>query len=453
MTHTPEQACWQQHLDALRLFDKQINSFSAILDKRLMQQIAQAKPAQAANSSAPLAGFSFGVKNLFDVKDQITLAGSKINRDLPQAAADAVLIQRMEAAGARLIGCLNMGEFAYDFTGENSHYGNCNNPHDLSRMSGGSSSGSAAAVAAGLVRVALGSDTNGSIRVPASLCGVFGLKPTYGRLPRSGTFPFSDSLDHLGPLARSASDLARVFDCLQGYHPGDPACQNRPVLHSHEQLPQGLANLKIAKLGGYFDTEGFPEAAAAMEKVCQALQVADTVLPKGVSEGRAAAYLITNVEGSALHLRRLQTRPQDFDPDTRDRFLAGAMLPAQWYARAQQTRLWFKQHMLSLFTKHDILLAPASPFCAPKQGEKTFLLRGEPKLLRPNLGYFTQPISAIGLPSVVVPTWDEPSKLPIGVQIIAAPWREDLCLRVAAALEQQGFAFIKPPHFFESESR
>ena len=170
----------------------------------------------------PLAGVPFAVKNLFDIAGLPTLAGSKINRDAPPAGRDAALIERLEAAGAILVGALNMGEYAYDFTGENVHDGPARNPHDLTRMTGGSSGGSAAAVAGGLVPLALGSDTNGSIRVPSSLCGLFGLKPTYGRLSRARTFPFAASFDHVGPLARSARDLAIAYDAMQGHDPDDP---------------------------------------------------------------------------------------------------------------------------------------------------------------------------------------------------------------------------------------
>ena len=158
----------------------------------------------------------FAVKNLFDVADLPTLAGSKINRDRAPAARDATLIERLEGAGAVLVGALNMGEYAYDFTGENVHDGPSRNPHDLKRMTGGSSGGSGGAVAGGLVPLALGSDTNGSIRVPSSFCGIFGLKPTYGRLSRARTFPFVASLDHVGPLARSAHDLALAYDAMAG---------------------------------------------------------------------------------------------------------------------------------------------------------------------------------------------------------------------------------------------
>src|SRR6202012_3195836 len=164
-----------------------------------------------------LAGVPFAVKNLFDVEGLATRAGSKINRDLKPSARDATLIERLEAAGAGLVGALNMGEYAYDFTGENIHDGPSRNPHEPTRMTGGSSGGSGAAVGGRLVPLALGSDTNGSIRVPASFCGLFGLKPTYGRLTRAGRFPFGSALDHLGPLARSVRDLAVSYDVMQGY--------------------------------------------------------------------------------------------------------------------------------------------------------------------------------------------------------------------------------------------
>jgi len=213
----------------IRSRDPLLNSFTAITEQRALAR-AQALDAARANDEPlpPLAGVPFAVKNLFDIAALTTLAGSKINRDRPPARKDATLIERLEAAGAILVGALNMGEYAFDFTGENAHDGPSRNPHDLDRMTGGSSGGSAAAVAGGLVPLALGSDTNGSIRVPASLCGLFGLKPTYGRLSCAGTFPFVTSLDHVGPLARSARDLALAYDAMQGYDPRDPVCAARP---------------------------------------------------------------------------------------------------------------------------------------------------------------------------------------------------------------------------------
>ncbi len=206
-----------------------LNAFTDVTAERARSRANALDAALMAGApTGPLAGVPFAVKNLFDVAGLATRAGSRINRERPPAAADATLIARLEAAGAILVGALNMGEYAYDFTGENSHDGASRNPHDLARMTGGSSGGSGGAVAGGLVPLSLGSDTNGSIRVPASLCGVFGLKPTYGRLSRARTFPFAASLDHLGPMARTVEDLALAYDAMQGFDPADPVCQDRP---------------------------------------------------------------------------------------------------------------------------------------------------------------------------------------------------------------------------------
>ena len=386
----------------------------------------------------PLAGAPFAVKNLFDVQGLPTRAGSKINRARPPAAADATLVSRLEAAGAILIGALNMGEYAYDFTGENSHDGPSRNPHDLERMTGGSSGGSGAAVAGGLVPFALGSDTNGSIRVPSSFCGVFGLKPTYGRLSRAGTFPFVASLDHLGALARSVTDLALSYDAMLGRDDADPAQANVPHAPAMPALETGVAGLRVAKLGGFFARSAEPSAFAAVDTVACALRAHRVVELASAERARAAAYLITMVEGAALHLERLRAHAADFDPEVRDRLIAGAMLPGAWVAQAQKLRRRFRAETLALFHDVDILLAPAAPCRAPRVGQKTFVLDGREMLVRPNIGIFTQPISFVGLPVVVVPVWTEGEKLPIGVQIIAAPWREDLALRVGRALERDG---------------
>ncbi|MFV8816283.1 AtzE family amidohydrolase [Haliea sp. E17] len=439
-------AVTEANLAAIAQRNAELNCFTEVTAQRALARAAAIDARVAAGEQAgPLAGVPFAVKNLFDIAGITTLAGSKILAGSPPASADAVLVRRLENAGAVLVGALAMGEFAYDFTGESQHYGACRNPWDTARMSGGSSSGSGSATAAGLAPISLGSDTNGSIRVPASLCGLFGLKPTYGRLPRTGTFPFSDSLDHLGPLARSAGDLALAFDCLQGFDAGDPACADKPALASLPALDQGIAGLRIGVAEGYFDCRDFPEAGAAVDTVASALG-AQTRLPMtGADEGRSAAYLITNAEGAALHRQRLQTRLPDFDADTRDRFLAGSLWPAGWYVRAQAVRRWWLDQMLAVFREVDLVIAPATPCCAPLVGTRTLNVRGEEQLLRPNLGLFTQPFSAIGLPVVSVPLLSPASGLPIGVQLVAPPWREDLCLRAARALELQGVTLAGGP--------
>ena len=383
------------------------------------------------------------MKNLFDVEGLPTLAGSKINRDRAPAPRDCLLISRLEAAGAVLVGALNMGEYAYDFTGENVHDGPSRNPHDITRMTGGSSGGSGGAVAGGLVPIALGSDTNGSIRVPSSFCGLFGLKPTYGRLSRARTFPFVGSLDHLGPLARTTRDLALSYDAMQGGDFEDPVCAARMPEPVVSCIEDGISGLKIAKAVGYFEN-GLPEVARqAVNRVSDALEIVREIELPEAHRARAAAYVITAAEGAELHLARLRMRAHDFDPAVRDRLIAGGMIPAHAVARAQKFRRWFRDRVLNVFRNVDVLIAPATPCTAPALGETTLVINGVTMPLRPNIGLYTQPISFIGLPVVAVPVPLSP--LPIGVQVIAPPWREDLALRVAHHLERIGVAFAPRP--------
>ena len=426
-------------LARIKNLDPSLGAFTDVTAARALAKADAVDADRAAGEEpGPLAGVPFAVKNLFDVAGLTTRAGSKINRDNAPASRDSFLVAQLEAAGAICVGALNMGEYAYDFTGENVHDGPSRNPHDLTRMSGGSSGGSGTAVGAGLVPLALGSDTNGSIRVPSSLCGIFGLKPTLGRLSRSRTFPFVHSLDHLGPFARSVADLALTYDLMQGVDPDDPAQVLRPIEPTLAGLDRGVAGLRVAVAGGYFTQKAEPETLAAVRTCAEALGAATTVEIPEAHRARAAAFLITTTEGAALHLERLKSRPQDYDPAVRDRLMAGAMIPAAWVAQAQKFRRWFQAEVANIFQSVDIILAPATPCVAPKLGQTTMVLGGETLNVRANLGIFTQPISFIGLPVAAVPVWSA-DPMPIGVQVIGPAWREDLVLRVAAELERAPF--------------
>ncbi len=431
---------WQ--LARIEQLDPVLNAFTTVTAERAR---AKAKAVDTApdKSKLPLAGVPFAVKNLFDIEGVVTVAGSKINRGYPPAQKDSPLIARLEAAGAVLVGALNMGEYAYDFTGENVHDGPSHNPHDTLRMTGGSSGGSGGAVAGGFVPLALGSDTNGSIRVPSSLCGIFGLKPTYGRLTRARTFPFVASLDHVGPFARSARDLALSYDAMQGPDAEDPVCTTRPPEPVTPLLDRGLDGLRIAVAGGYFKQGAFPEALEALDRLAKAANARDEIEIPEAARARAAAYVISATEGAALHLERLRSRAHDFDPAVRDRLIAAAMVPAVAVDQAQKFRRWYRERVHELFKDYDAILAPATPCTAPKIGQQNFTLDGVEMPVRPNLGVYTQPISFIGLPVVAVPVPLSP--LPIAVQVIAAPWREDVALRIAHALEQMGAAAAPRP--------
>ncbi len=423
--------------------DPVLNAFTDVTAARAREKAADIDARRALGAPlGPLAGVPFAVKNLFDVTGLPTRAGSAINRDRPPAGADSVLITRLEQAGAILVGALNMGEYAYDFTGENAHDGPSRNPHDPTRMTGGSSGGSAAAVAGGLVPLSLGSDTNGSIRVPSALCGLFGLKPTFGRLPRTRSFPFVASLDHLGPFARSVTDLATAYDAMQGPDAEDPFCALRQAEFTMPSLNTGISGLRIALANDYFQRGLMPEAALGVARIARALGVTEEITIPEAARARAAAYLITTAEGAALHLPRLRARPWDFDPDTRDRLIAGAMVPAPMLIQAQKFRRWYRDAVLRLFQDVDAIIAPATPCAAPLIGQKTFVIGGVELPVRANLGIFTQPISFIGLPVAAVPV---AGPMPVAVQIITAPWREDVALRIARHLETISAAVAQRP--------
>ena len=425
-------------LRRIREADGTLNCFTAVLADRALSEAAgvDRKIADGVDPG-PLAGVPFAVKNLFDVKGIPTLAGSIIRTNAAPPQRDAAAIESLNAAGAVLLGALNMDEFAYGFTTENSHYGTTLNPHDPTCVAGGSSGGSAAAVAAGMLPLTLGSDTNGSIRVPSSFCGIFGLKPTYGRLSRRGAFLFVSSLDHVGPFARSVEDLAAAFDVLQGPDPGDPVCTERQPEPCSGDLSRGIAGLRIAVAGGHFADPDAVQANEAVAMVARALGTNSVVELPEAGRARGAAYIITASEGGNQHLADLRLQQENFDPHTRSRFLAGTMVPASWVSFAQRFRTWYREQMRQLFQTVDVILAPATPCPAIGVGQNTIRLRGQDVPSRANIGIFTQPVSFVGLPVVTVPV-HLPGKMPIGVQLIGAPWRESSLLRVAWELQTAG---------------
>jgi AtzE family amidohydrolase len=419
--------------------DPGVNAFTSITAAAALEDATRVDAAVARGADpGPLAGVPFAAKNLFDIAGLVTLAGSRIEQTRPPAARDSFAVAALRRAGAVCLGALNMDEYAYGFTTENTHFGPCHNPHDPARVAGGSSGGSGAAVAAGLATVSLGTDTNGSIRVPSSLCGVFGLKPTYGRLSRSGSYPFVPSLDHVGPFARSVGDLAAVYDAMQGQDPEDPAQAHRPPAPVGETWREPPPGLRVARLGGHFRGSGLAVVQEVTDRVASALGAAEEVSLPDAAAARAAAFLITSAEGAQTHLADLRTRAAEFEPLIRDRLLAGALLPAQWVLHAQRIRFLFRAQVAALFAHWDILVAPATPAPATPIGQTTLDLGDRAVPLRPNFGVYTQPISFIGLPVLAMPVQNAAGALPVGVQLIAAPWQEHLLLRAGAVLERAG---------------
>lgn len=432
----------QQTLAAIERSNPAVNAFTHVTQARMLQEAARVDQLRAQGQPLPpLAGVPYAVKNLFDIDGVTTLAGAALFSQQPPAAKDAFAVSQLRRAGALLGGALNMDAYAYGFTTENSHYGATHNPHDLARVAGGSSGGSAAAVAAGMVNFTLGTDTNGSIRVPASLCGVLGLKPTFGRLSRSGSVPFVASLDHIGPLARSADDLAQVYDALQGADETDRFQSPRPV-EPAATLLTAETPLRCAVLTGYFDTWCDEDARAAVAQVAKALGVQETLTLPEAELARQAAFLLTAAEGGNHYLPRLRTEPHRFEPNSRERLLAGAMTPSAWYTQAQRFRGWFRDQTLGLFDNVDLLLAPATPCCATEIGAATMRINHTDLPVKASMGMLAQPISFLGLPVVTVPVMTAKG-LPIGVQLIGAPWREATCLQAAKRLENLGVVNVE----------
>jgi AtzE family amidohydrolase len=426
-------------LDRVRRLDGQVNAFTEITESRALADAAAVDAALARGEPVgPLAGVPYAVKNLFDIAGVTTLAGSIIERDRPPAAADGWAVAKLREAGGVCIGALNMDEYAYGFTTENSHYGPARNPHDTTRSAGGSSGGSGAAVAAGLVPLALGTDTNGSIRVPASLNGVFGLKPTYGRLSRAGSIAFVPSLDHIGPFARSVADLAVAYDALQGRDSADAGQTPRLVEPVAELLTEGVDGLRVEVAGQPPDAPLGEAARSAVARIAAALAAVPVAAPAITAAGRSAAFIITAAEGAQQHLEHLRHRRAELEPLSRDRLLAGSLVPAQWYLHAQKVRALWREAMAALFRKWDVLIAPSTAVPAQPIGQELLEVDGLTLPLRPSFGLFTQPITCIGLPVLAVPVQNAEGPLPIGVQLIAAPWREDVLFRAAAALEEAG---------------
>lgn len=368
----------------------------------------------------PLAGVPFAAKSNFNIEGHTTIAGSRARLRAPAAIRDADAIARLKRAGAVLVGTTHMDELACGATGENPHFGPVRNPHDVDRMTGGSSGGSAAAVAARCVPLALGSDTNGSIRAPAALCGVWSIKPTFGKLPRQGVLAYASSLDCIGGFANDVQDLAALYSVLDG-----KASDERD------------SRLRVGILSGYFETYASQQAWDAV------LETASLIGPHELIDmseddmrlGCGAATIVSNVEVATAHAGLLDAAEDTVSPRLRTRLLAGALTPAAWYARALDYQRRFRASMVRLFADFDVLLAPCTPLAAPRFSDATIAVRNHELELAKHLGMLTQPVSFAGLPVVTAPVLRD-GHMPFGVQIIGAPFDEAACFAAARRIEQ-----------------
>lgn len=419
-----------------------LNAVTALhTDRAMARARALAHICATGRNPGPLAGVPFAAKNLFDVQGCVTRAGSRVTEADRPAARDAYAIRALEAAGAILVASTNMDELAYGFSGENAHDGDCRNPHDPGRVAGGSSSGSAALVGAGAVPLALGTDTNGSVRVPAALCGVAGLKPGYGLISRAGVLPFVRSLDHVGLFARCVDDLALALEALRGTDPDDPVQRPRAAAPAP-------AHLRAARLGGWFEAPLHPDVESAMAEAARVLGATEIRALPLAEEARAAAFILTTAEGGQAHLAGLVAHPERFGPLVRDRLRAGALVPAVWVARAQKLRRMLCEQLARALDGVDVLIAPATPCPAFAPGCAAWQVADTSLPIRLGIGMFTQPLTLAGLPIAVVARRGSGSGLPVGVQIVARAGSEASALAAAMRLEAAGFAV--PPATMES---
>jgi aspartyl-tRNA(Asn)/glutamyl-tRNA(Gln) amidotransferase subunit A len=380
----------------------------------------------------PLCGIPLALKDLFETAGVRTTAGSKFFADhIP--AEDAFVVRKLKAAGAVILGKTNLHEIALGVTGVNPHYGACHHPHDAARITGGSSSGNAAALASGMCLGALGTDTGGSIRIPASLCGVVGLKPTCGRVSLRGVIPLSWNLDHAGPMARGVRDAALLLQVIAGYDALDPACADVPVDDYLAHLEEGVAGWRIALAGGGYFDETDAEVGAAVQSAARAFASlgarVEQVELSWMREAALANGVMVQADAAAYHRERLAQHPDWFGADVRQRLQAGAACASTDYALARRTQAETRRKFENLFADYDILLTPTTPIPAPLI-EGTDAIEQARRLTR-----FTAPFNLTGLPALSLPCGVTSAGLPVGLQIVSGAWQEAKVLRAGRAYE------------------
>jgi aspartyl-tRNA(Asn)/glutamyl-tRNA(Gln) amidotransferase subunit A len=441
----------QAVLDRVEKFDPQLNSFITVLrDQALAQASAAEQEIHDGHYRGPLHGIPIAVKDLYYTKGIRTTAGSKILSDFIPAY-DATVIARLREAGAILIGKLNMHEFARGATNASSLIGACNNPWDMLCVPGGSSGGSGAAVASGLCFGSLGSDTGGSIRIPAALCGIVGLKPTYGRVSRYGVFPLSWALDHVGPMTRTVPDAALMLQVIAGHDRHDPSTRTAVVPDYSAAL---TGDIQGARLGipqeFYFeqlDAEVGENVRAAIQTLERAgAQVEEISLPLS-KYAAAAGRIISLTESAEIHEKFLKTRFADYSPDVRTGFLVGQLILGKHYMKAQRLRSLVRQEMAAALRRVDALVTPTVPIPAPRSGETTVKIGQETVETMGALSRLTRPANLTGFPAISVPCGFTQGGLPVGLQLIGRPFAESTVLQLAYAYEQETTWHQRQPLF------
>ena len=416
--------------------------------------IAQARDAEKAillgKYQGALHGVPIALKDLFDTKGILTTVGSKIFKDrIP--SSDSYVVSRLKRAGAILLGKLNMHEFAFGITNANPHYGPARNPWGTDRITGGSSGGSGAAVGAGLCAGALGSDTGGSIRIPACFCGIVGLKPTYGRVSRNGVFPLSWSLDHVGTMTRTVEDSALILQEIAGYDPDDNTSKNLPVPDFSRELSLGMKGMRIGVLSGDYIVPVDKEIRSALDKALHTLNKLGAIIQDNVEFPFMKETLKPNItiisrEASEYHKDNLDSRPHDFGENVLQRLQLGLRTTRQEYLKAKEIQQKIRQQLLERMEHLDAIFLPMMPIEAPAIGAEKVLVSGLNVDLRSTVTRFTQPFNLTGLPAISIPCGFTSSGFPIGFQLAAKPYQEGKLMRIGQAYEQDNSWFTKHPN-------
>jgi aspartyl-tRNA(Asn)/glutamyl-tRNA(Gln) amidotransferase subunit A len=437
-------------LARIETLDAKTNAYITVMAEEALSAARRCDAELAAGQDrGPLHGIPVAVKDLYDTAGTRTTSGSKILADrVPEQ--DATSVARLREAGAVILGKTNLNEFACGVTSTNAHYGDVFNPWDLSRTPGGSSGGSAAAVAAGLCTMATGSDTGGSIRIPAALCGIVGFKPSFGRISCHGIMPLSWEQDHPGPMARTVQDAALMLSAMAGWDVADPISVRQPVPDYAGVLAGGIAGWRIG-LDRQYALQGISsEVRNAFEQTLETLvtlgaEVVEVQVP-GLEEGISAGLVIWNAEASAVHEEWLQTRPEDYDPRVGPRLGNGFSVTGIDYARAQRTRRQLVRNLQVLFEDVDLLATPMCAIGAPPQGASQVEVGGQEFDVLPALTRYSRVFNLTGLPAISIPCGFTGDGLPIGLQLVGPSFEESSVLRAAHAFEQAvGLPWQRPP--------
>jgi aspartyl-tRNA(Asn)/glutamyl-tRNA(Gln) amidotransferase subunit A len=431
----------REHLDRIGRFEH-LRAYITVCGDAALEAARAAEVAVTAGGPlGPLHGVPIALKDLFDTRGVRTTGGSLILKDhVPDG--DATVVRRLHEAGAIVLGKLNMHEFAYGPEGLNAHYGHARNPWDAAaeRIAGGSSSGSGVAVAAGLAPGALGTDTGGSIRIPASLCGITGLKPTYGRVSRAGAVPLSWSMDHIGPMTRSAADCALMLRAMAGYDAADATTSVLPVPDYAAALNGDVKGLRIGVLRDFFLDSAAPEVKAAVEQAAGTLSragaIVDEISLSLTPHVAAASFAIVSSEALAYHAANLRTRAAEYQADVRERLMMGIFVSGLHYVRAQQVRALARAEVDGALTRRDVLLAPSTPIAATVLGERQTLIGDTAADVRASLIRYTRAFNFSGHPACSLPCGFTGSGLPIGMQLVGRPFDEATVLRTADAFQR-----------------